>query len=496
MASTIHQLNGLLRWRTSPRLLMAGTLAMIVGFSGICAQVMLSMRSADYELARETIENLSTSIDADIARNIEIYDLSLRAAVASSPLVEVQKANPSLRRLILFDHAATAQFFGAMQILNASADVDTDSSTDTPIRKNYSDEHFFKIHKQDPLAGLYISSPMLHNGTYCIVLSRRITAADGSFAGVVTGSIQFNYFHGLIGRLQLNPDDTVTILRQDGIVIMRRPFDLDIIGKDISHGVVAQRALAYLSGSLTSQSVIDNIDRLFVWRDGSHPLIVIVGRSLNDIYSRWNKTVLWIGAALTFLGLTAVTGVLLLSSEMAKRTKAELELTRLATTDALTGLCNRRRFDVVAELEWERGKRQHAPLALLMIDADHFKSFNDQFGHQAGDKVLSTIGKCIADAARRAGDCGARYGGEEFAVLLPGMKLAEALLLGDRIRRQIELCAEIPATISVGGASVIPAANMNVTDLIASADAALYRAKEKGRNQTYPPVLPHILRVA
>ncbi|MFX7548710.1 GGDEF domain-containing protein, partial [Acinetobacter baumannii] len=91
-----------------------------------------------------------------------------------------------------------------------------------------------------------------------------------------------------------------------------------------------------------------------------------------------------------------------------------------------TGLRNRRKFDQVIDTEWRRAMRQKTQVALLMIDADHFKAYNDTFGHQAGDQVLVGIAICISDSVRRAGDCAARYGGEEFAVLLPNISATEA----------------------------------------------------------------------
>ncbi|MGD5678168.1 GGDEF domain-containing protein, partial [Xanthomonas citri pv. citri] len=108
-----------------------------------------------------------------------------------------------------------------------------------------------------------------------------------------------------------------------------------------------------------------------------------------------------------------------LAREIGRRAEAESKLEEMATTDALTGLKNRRKFDQVIDSEWRRAIRQKTPVALLMIDADHFKTYNDTFGHQAGDQVLVGIAICISDSVSRAGDCAARYGGEEFAVLLP-----------------------------------------------------------------------------
>ena len=102
------------------------------------------------------------------------------------------------------------------------------------------------------------------------------------------------------------------------------------------------------------------------------------------------------------------------------------------------------------------------PLALLMIDADHFKSYNDTFGHQAGDEMLIGIAICISDLVRRAGDCAARYGGEEFAVLLPGFSSAEALGVAETIRLKVEQWSAVRrTTVSVGVASLTPAATMD-----------------------------------
>jgi diguanylate cyclase (GGDEF)-like protein len=144
-------------------------------------------------------------------------------------------------------------------------------------------------------------------------------------------------------------------------------------------------------------------------------------------------------------------------------------------------------------VEWRRALRNQTPVALLMIDADHFKAYNDNFGHQAGDIALKAIAHCIASSARRASDIGARYGGEEFAVLLPDTSAAEAVQLAEQIRKSVIILRDdqqgrpdSTPTVSIGAASMIPRQGLQPRDLIKAADTALYAAKSNGRNRTEP----------
>src|SRR5207237_3684070 len=133
-----------------------------------------------------------------------------------------------------FDHAATAKYFGAIQVFDADGKLTIDASSLDPVPDDRSDEEYFQVHRDKPDIGLYGSKPMLHRGAFAIVLSRRISGDDGRFLGVVAGSIRFSYFHDLFARLSLNPGDTITVLRRDRTVIMRTPFDLDIIGRNLA----------------------------------------------------------------------------------------------------------------------------------------------------------------------------------------------------------------------------------------------------------------------
>ena len=216
------------------------------------------------------------------------------------------------------------------------------------------------------------------------MLSRRISAADGSFLGVVAGSVRFSYFHQLFDRLNLGPDDTIGVFRRDGTLIMRRPFDLDKIGKNLGQSPIIKRMLSEPSGSESELGPIDRVSKLYVWRDATGPLAVLVGKPWDDVYALWRTQAIRIGTImLTLIGLSCA-GRSFWSARSAAAPGPNISLEQLATTDALTGLKNRRKFDTVIDTEWRRALRHSTPLALLLIDVDHFKAFNDTFGISPG----------------------------------------------------------------------------------------------------------------
>ena len=485
-------------WRLSAKLLIVSSIATVLGFSAICTSVMLDMRRSEEELARQTLENLASGIDSDIGRNVELFDLSLRAVADNMVSPEISQVSKPLRQLILFDHAATARHFGAIQVFDATGKLIIDASTLDPFPEDRSGEEYFRVHQEQPDVGLFISRPMLHHGAYAIVLSRRITGEDGRFLGVVAGSIRFSYFHDLFGRLRLGAEDIITVFRHDGTVIMRTPFDLDLIGKNLGDVPGVKRALSEPSGSYSGVGSISHSPRLYVWRDGTRPLVVLVGKPWADIYRLWRIEATRIGAIMAALAAFVLGVTLFLAREISRRAEAEEKLEELATTDALTGLRNRRKFDASIEAEWRRAARQKRQLALLMIDADYFKTFNDTFGHQAGDEVLIGIAICISDSVRRPGDCAARYGGEEFAVLLPDLSPAQAFAVAETIRLKVEQwCGETATTtVSIGVASVIPDVNSEWTSIVNAADKALYAAKAGGRNRAVLASNPKLSLVA
>ena len=172
---------------------------------------------------------------------------------------------------------------------------------------------------------------------------------------------------------------------------------------------------------------------------------------------------------------------------------AQVALEQLATRDGLTSLANRRCFDDTLHAEWARALRQRQPLSLLMVDVDNFKAYNDAHGHLGGDECLKRVARAVA-SEMRANDLVARYGGEEFAVVLPNQSLKCAAIVAERIRSRVEQL-QLPCrfaaghvTVSIGAATAIAGPDNHANQLVAIADAALYRAKHLGRNRISLPM--------
>lgn len=177
-------------------------------------------------------------------------------------------------------------------------------------------------------------------------------------------------------------------------------------------------------------------------------------------------------------------------------TQAELKrnrdyMERISYLDGLTGIANRRKFNEFLDLSWNFAKRQLLPIALIMMDIDFFKAYNDTCGHLEGDACLIQIAQALAKTAMRKTDLVARYGGEEFVCVLPGTSLENALIVAEKLRQSV-LALQIPhhhftagsvVTISLGVAAMIPEKSAQYKQLIMAADAALYQAKESGRNK-------------
>jgi len=468
-------------------------IAITLGFIGICTAIVVQMRSSDFNNAQLMAVNVVSTIEADIARNIEIYDLSLQAVVENANRPDLRHLSPELRQLLLFDRSATARHLGPIQVVDHEGQVVLDSRTASPLMADHSHTEHFRAHRDREIDSPHIGKPWRSpDGEQYINISRRMTGQDGKFAGMVVGHIRLSYFLGLFQQVKLTDRDVLTLALADGTLVMRTPYQADAIGRDLRATSVFQVIRATPSGSFVSNSGLDGTERLYVHRRvGGHPLYLAMGQSTDELFGPWRREAIKIGLVVLALCLTNVALVVFLVRELRRRQAAERGLREIATTDALTGLGNRRRFDMDFAREWNRARRDGTPLSLLLIDADQFKAYNDTHGHQAGDRALATIAACIGRELKRSGDLGARYGGEEFAVILAGTPLDAAYQIAEAIRASVLALrteqgdrADALPTVSLGVACVIPDAALNPGDLINAADDALYEAKRAGRNRS------------
>jgi diguanylate cyclase (GGDEF)-like protein len=471
-----------------------------IGFCAICGLFSLDVRRSAWDQARVSAANLVAAIESDIERNIDLYDLSLLSVVENFRRPGLDRLAPEIRQLVLFDRAATAEYMGSILVLDRGGTVVLDSRSLDPPKRPFGDQDFFIAHARDPDPALHLSRPALDSaGAPIIRLSRRLSLPGGGFEGVVVGALRLAYFDDLFRKLMLGPDSTVTLLREDGTVLTRLPFDRASIGRSLAGTTLFEHyGPASHSGTFEAKVARDGVTRFFTYRQVGHlPLILSVGLSSDRIDATWRRDSGILGVVAALLVVAAGFLKRRLRRELARRVKAEEALALQARTDSLTGLPNRRYFDEALAREWRRAQRARAPLGLLMIDADHFKSFNDRFGHQAGDELLVALGRCIAANTQRATDFAARYGGEEFVVLLTGPDAADAEKLGERICGAVAAMAEgpsgallAPVTVSIGVACIIPDARALHQDLLGAADRALFDAKQGGRNRVAAAPLP------
>ena len=476
--------------RRSVKRLIATIFVVALCFCAICAKVLFDARSAAWERASQVATSLAATLESEIARNIESYDLSLQAVIENLAYPEITQISPGLRQLVLFDRSAMAKHLNAIILLDESGIVRLDSKNPFPKPISRADRDYFQFHKNSKKSELYISLPMItrESGVRVIAVSRRLSNPDGSFAGVVAGSVRLSYFQQLFKDASLGRNGNITLSRMDGKLLMRWPYQESMLGRDLRGGELYKQLALARSGRFETEALTDGVRRLVVYTQiGDLPLVIGIGQSTADIYAQWNSYALTIGLLVALLCAMAAALALYLAREMTRRNAAETTLTMLAATDGLTGLSNRRHFNEAIDREWRRAMREGAHLALVMCDVDLFKSYNDSHGHQAGDKLLQAIGAAMNQCIKRGTDVAARYGGDEFAILLPAASADSSARIAEQVRdRFAELCDQLGIArshLSIGVASVVPRPEENQSSLMAAADRALYRAKELGRNR-------------
>jgi hypothetical protein len=383
--------------------LIAPIFVVVFCFCALCAYALIDARRATLERAADVANSLVAAVSADISRNIETVDLALQGVVDNLKLPEIDRVDPQIRQLILFDRSAAARNLGRLVVLDEAGNVRLDAKTLNPPPLNLADRDYFQVHKDSAAIGMFISRPTISraSGYWIIAVSRRLLHPDGSFAGVAVATLQLSYFEKLFKNILLGPDGSITLSRLDGIVLMRWPFKEEYLGLDLSRAKLYEQLAHSRSGSFETYSATDGLHRLVVYSQIEDiPLVVGVGQSTADIYTQWNEYAFGIVFMIALLcAMTSLLAIYLMH-DLGRRKDAEAKLAFFAATDVLTGLSNRRHFNEILGREWQRGQRDKLPLVLMMLDADQFKAYNDTHGYQAGDLMLKAVGAAIGQRPR------------------------------------------------------------------------------------------------
>ncbi|MQA23368.1 sensor domain-containing diguanylate cyclase [Rugamonas rivuli] len=494
-----------------PLMLLAIVFVVLVCVSLIGMQAWLTVHARTVQIAES--EAASANLAEAVAQHA--YDTIKEADTVLVGLVERLehdgRSEPELGRIheLLVHRVAELPQLHGIFVYDADGSWLVNAQPVLLRNQNNSDRAYFIYHREHAYRGMHIGPPVRSKSTgdWIVTVSRRIDRPDGSFAGVVLATIDMDYFQRYFQRFNIGEEGAIFLALDSGIVLVRRPFSEKSLGRDISRLPLFRDYLPKAPvGTVTFTSAQDGVTRINSYRRlEQYPLVVSAALSKAEVLAPWRADAyLFGGGAVVLVVAIALLGLRLVR-QIQLRTLAEAELVRarnsletlnqtlerLAMQDGLTGLANRRQFDTSLKNEFSRAMRSASSLALIMIDVDCFKQYNDLYGHAAGDECLKAISKVVADKKHRPGDVAARYGGEELVVLLPGTDVAGAIAVAENIRAAIE-ALELQhngnvsghVTVSAGVEAFAPVRfETEPVDLVKAADQALYRAKSQGRNR-------------
>ncbi|MFC3396295.1 sensor domain-containing diguanylate cyclase [Brenneria rubrifaciens] len=413
-------------------------------------------------------------------------------------------------REILHNRKTTLPQLHGIFIYDAHGNWLVTSSEKIPSNANNDDREYFKYHQNNISKDIHIGSVLKSRLTDDLIIpvSMRINNPDGSFNGVLLATISLSYFRLYYGYYSLGNMDVLAIMLSDGNILYGRPYDDTYINRDVSNGpLFSGRLKQSESGTVTFISNLDHIERIYGYtRLKRYPILIAAGYDREQVLDKWRTDSLVYGTITLILLLTIVVLGLLMLKQIKINLKSQFDLTvvrdelttvnhtlhTLALFDGLTGLANRRQFDILLQQTMLRSAEMSTPMALVMIDVDSFKKYNDYYGHVAGDECLRKIGAVLNAMPRRIDDLVARYGGEEFAIIIADTSEEGALTLAQRaldlvrqkrIPHELTSYSEKIVTISAG--VHVFTAEIPLPDpewVINIADEALYRAKHAGRN--------------
>ena len=366
---------------------------------------------------------------------------------------------------------------------------------------NVSDRDYFRVQSDPATRGFYIGNAVRSRVTqkWGIPVSLPASNRDGRIA-VLFGAIELERMEKLQTPLLDGAGSSIAVLRSDGLVLSRVPILPDLIGTSLASTPpwVEHITRAKKGVFITDRDPFTGQARIVAFSHMSdYPLIIAATATLNGVLQSWREqmTLLVTFALLLSFGFSVLAVKLMRAVRAGEQAHADVQkyaaaleetnqqLNILSVTDKLTQVYNRTKLDAVIQQEVNRTKRYQPDLSLIMLDIDHFKRINDEFGHTVGDSVLVLVATVLQDSIRKTDTVG-RWGGEEFLIILPQTNQEQALAVAEKIRQAIASAHFAIAglvTASLGVTSL--SEGDNEQQFLTRADAALYRAKEAGRNR-------------
>ena len=525
--------------------LMLLALATLIPMFALQLAASLSQRDELTVAARAQVREIASQMAAQSAELVSDGNTLVRMLARMPTLVTIDDAScqTMLASIMRDTHSVTSA-----SIVQANGEVSCTSFPSIGQIPNLADRGWFKQARSMTSLASGVSVPVLSDlvvsrltGNPTIVVAGRIPLRPE----MVAISMDLTRFSERATKLSASDEVLLLVDPRSGVVLARSPPKADMAGQqpDDQQPIDATLLAALRSSrhGTVDTAGVDGVPRIFGYATltglsgGYYTVAVGRPRALvgADAGRRFRRSLLWqllagagaIAAALT-LARSALLRPLQLLSDAADRlgqgdlrARVSLEqltmpefravaialnsaagqiesrdrsLAELADMDHLTRVANRRQFDAVLDREWRRAVRARAPLALMLVDVDFFKAYNDIYGHVAGDDALIAVAQAINRTLRRPGDLAARYGGEEFGAILPDIDEAGLRLMAERLCEAVQSLAIVHSgsdsgvlTVSVGASLVVPDEGLDAARaLIATADQALYVAKRNGRNCT------------
>ncbi|MFC3220020.1 diguanylate cyclase domain-containing protein [Tianweitania populi] len=372
---------------------------LLLGFCGASALMLTELRRDSWTIANTGARNLLTVLSQDIESNIGSYDRVLLSVVTKLEDPAFLSLEPRLQQSFVFGATLIKPYFTSLLVLDKDGNVIRDAGGVPPRVDNFSDRSYFQAHANDKSVGLFISTPFqrrLTGNDEVLGLSRRINAPDGTFAGVVVGTLRLQYFRDLFEQAELKSHDSINLFSQTGTLLMRSPYLEDQIGRDLSATPNVRRFIASSSGSFSGVAAVDGVTRVYNFvRIGNLPLIVNIALSHDDIFEAWRTQALWIGSVLTLLCAMTMMLAFVVRREFVKRALAEA-VTR--QSEAQYRLLAENATDLIIRLDGDLVRRYVSPASHAMLGLDP----SEMVGHRTRGIIhpddWPTVEQMVAEA--------------------------------------------------------------------------------------------------